>query len=350
MQKLGFEIFAFDLSSTSQDDIPLGNAPFRKVWKKSRFPQIRAIDFICKFFGTIYMFCNIKERIDVVQFHFLDIYYTLPLVIISKLKRYKISCFVYGSDFLRAGHIKKQYLKLIFYFANSIVCDSSTLLKKLQVFYPQFNNKFSCINFGSIIIDDLVEKIKSKRFPFIENKEKITVMCGYNGSKAQNHIEIINSISEYKDLIHLIIPMTYGCDISYIDKIRGVLETGNYDYELYSSYIPNEQWENIILSTDVFIHMQESDAFSSSLAEHLLLGHVVINADWLKYDDLANVGVYYLEANFRNLPNVFKHVITDYREEAQKHKYNRDKIVKLKSLSYCCQNYWVPYFSNLQHI
>lgn len=345
LKSLGFEIFAFDLSG--QESKISDDSPFVKVWRKCSYPRLKLIDDISKVFGTLFRFAFIKDKIDVVQFHYLDIYYTLPLVVISKWKRFKISCFVYGSDFLRAGSFKKKYLKLVFKLCDSVVCDSIILNKKLQDFLPQNREKFSVLNFGSIVIDDLNSIVKDQDFNRSKNALRKNVMCGYNGNRAQNHLKIFQSLIDYIDKVHLIIPMTYGGDENYSKELGNYLDDKGFDYEILTDFIPNNKWEMLLINTDIFIHMQDSDSFSSALAEHLFLGNVVINATWLEYEELLSHNIYYKIASFDNLNIVFNNVLNRYNQEVENHKQNQEKVFKLKSLDYCCKNNWLPYFKTI---
>lgn len=343
LKELGQVIFAFDLSGIIPES--KGEPPFVKVWSKSSCPKFKIFDFFCKFFGTCYRFLSIKEKFDVVQFHYMDQYYTLPLVLLSKLKGLKVSCFVYGSDFLQADSKKKKYLKLIFNKADCIVCDSVVLNNQLVSFSPHNREKFHVLNFGSLVIDDLYKRVGISNLNY-SGPQKV-VMCGYNGSNAQNHIKILEAISPYKDRIHLIIPMTYGGEDTYINEVRDCLERNGFEYELPTRFIPNEEWETMLVKTDIFIHMQDSDSFSSALAEHLFLGNVVINAEWLKYEELTDKGIYYISTTFEGLNNAFGRVLEDFDSAVLSHRDNKEKMYELKSLTYCCKNGWIPYFQTI---
>lgn len=345
LKLLDQEIYAFDLSGSSSKTPEVD--PFIKIWQRPKGIGVKLVDFFIKSFGTFYKFYKINDGIDVVQFHYLDKYYTLPLAILSKFKGYKVSCFVYGSDFLRSGKLMKKLLHIIFDLSDSIVCDSVVLHKKLKEFSPHNLEKFEIINFGSIVIDDL-EVMRKEKEDFLFGKDcRLNIMCGYNGYSAQNHLKIFDALLPYKDKIRLVIPMTYGKDLNYITKVKHFLDSNHFLYELLTDFIPDKQWENILIETDVFIHMQDSDSFSSALAEHLFLGHVVINAEWLKYDELDTNRIYFIKATFENLTSRFDNLLDNYEDEKNKHSVNAQKIYKMKSLSYCCGKYWVPYFRKM---
>lgn len=345
LRELGQEIFAFDLSGATLDKEEA--TPYTMVWSKASYPKNKVIDYICKLFGTIFRFLFIHEKIDVVQFHYMDQFYTLPLILLSKFKGFKVSCFVYGSDFLQADYNKKKLLKHIFNKADCVVCDSIALHKELQSFSPNNYGKFHVLNFGSVVIDDLYKRMSGKNVITRLHEGKIVVMCGYNGSPAQNHMKILESVIDFKDNIHLIIPMTYGGEDSYVARIKHYLDSKGFEYELPTDFIPNDVWESILLKTDIFIHMQDSDSFSSALAEHLFLGHVVINADWLRYEEFSDNNIYYISSSIDDLAKSFYTVMSDFEGALERHRSNTEKMYKLKSLTYCCESNWIPYFQKI---
>ena len=55
--------------------------------------------------------------------------------------------------------------------------------------------------------------------------------------------------------------------------------------------------------TDLFIHMQQTDAYSSSLHEYLYSKTKVINAEWLSYKELETWGLPYKLSTFETLSN-----------------------------------------------
>ena len=51
------------------------------------------------------------------------------------------------------------------------------------------------------------------------------------------------------------------------------------------------------LATDIFVHAQESDAFSASIQECVYGGSILINPSWIMYKEFDNVGIDYLTYN-----------------------------------------------------
>lgn len=339
-KNLGYKLYAINLNPNYIDNKSEKDL-FEKEFEVKRYKS-RFRDFFSKVFSPIRMLISLREKIDVVQFHMISLY-TLPLAVIAKIKGMKVSCFVWGSEFLRANKIMKRYFYFVFKNSDSVVSDSTSLCEKLQEEYSSLKSRISYMQFGSTVIDDLLQtNYDSQRVSL-----KTIVMCGYNGSPDQKQFEMIEALHPLKDQLYLILPMTYSCDEEHRRVVRDNAQKYGFEFQLLDHFIEGEEWENYIKMTDVFIHMQSTDSFSSSVAEQLLLGHVVINGEWLEYKDLDKEGVFYIKSNISNLFDIVREVVEDKNKFALLCKGNKEKIIKLKSLNYCVNNYWKPYFEEL---
>ena len=289
-----------------------------------------------------------SRKTDIVQFHAITPF-VLPLAVVVKLfSKAKISSFIYGSEFLRANTIGFWCIAKVFSMSDSIVCDSTSVLEKLKDHYPSHKNKMNCCYFGSAIIDKLIEAETNANVRRIDSNGKKVIMCGYNGTKGQQHLKILNNINDIAKDFYWVFPITYyNEDKEYIKEIRNLAESKKLDFIILDSFLTEEEWASYIFSTDIFIHMQISDAFSSSISEHLLLGHILINGSWLTYKDLEDNGVFYISSDFDTLEQNVKNSIAHYKEIESKLKSNKEKIIKMKSLDYSIKNYWIPYFENI---
>lgn len=86
-----------------------------------------------------------------------------------------------------------------------------------------------------------------------------------------------------------------------MQQVKTKLDELGIEYQIYDSYLTDDEVVNLRKSTDLFIHMQVTDAYSSSLQETLICGQKVINAEWLRYKELELLGLPYRLANFENL-------------------------------------------------
>lgn len=307
-------------------------------------------DVIIKFISSVRCFLTLcRNNIDIVQFHYVS-YFVMPIIILTKLIGIRTSVFVYGSDILRSNRLFRYYCGLIFNLTDSVVCDSTTLCSFLKEEYPDSAKKIECVLFGSIIIDKLDELSENRSYyksiiglP----TDRLCVMCGYNAVTEQNHLSVLKSLDGLQGVLYLVLPMTYGGSEEYICRVREEASKKGWDYLILDNFLEDELWCMYTAATDIFIHMQKSDAFSSSLAEHLFRGNVVINAEWLKYEDLSQNGIIYFEATFSTLHNRLVDVIKKINTLQKESISNKMVIKKMKSLKYTVINYWDPYFSRV---
>lgn len=310
--------------------------------------RIKALDYIKRSICACYAIVIYARKTDIVQFHAITPF-ILPLATLVKLfSKAKISSFIYGSEFLRANKFGLWCVDRVFSLSDSIVCDSSAELDALKNCFPRYSSIMSCCYFGSSIIDRLLTISQSTASHKLFSGGKKVIMCGYNGLRQQQHLKVIESLREVAKEFYWIFPMTYyNSDLDYRQEVIKLLNELNIDYVILDRFLTEEEWARYLFSTDIFIHMQVSDAFSSSISEHLLLGHILINGSWLQYKDLDDNGIYYISSDFQNIKKNLLEVLNNYQSVEVRLKENRGKIIKLKSLEYCVKNYWAPYFEML---
>lgn len=137
------------------------------------------------------------------------------------------------------------------------------------------------------------------------------ICCGYNAHMAQNHIEMLQAIAANaaflpKDCI-ILFPLGYGPG----KQVRAQLEQANQEYGLHivymMDYLSPSKVAALRLITDLFIHIQITDAHCFTMREFLLADTKVINGRWLSYPELEQYGMPYYECADKNsLQNVLE--------------------------------------------
>lgn len=225
----------------------------------------------------------------------------------------------WGSEVLRIPKIMQllmaQYMSHYDYVMSS---DNPRFKNQLQRILNIPDEKFLSCDFGSEMIDELcnstIYKDEAKKHFGIDSQ--YTIVCGYNGGMAQNHLKIIEAIAQVKnrlpqDLI-IVLPMTYNASPSYLKEVQQILEENRLDFIILKNYLSNSDMVCLRKCADMFIHAQTTDANSVSLAEHLLCDTVVVNANWLRYENREIFGIpYYLFNSFVDLPEV---IVKAYNE------------------------------------
>ena len=218
----------------------------------------------------------------------------------------------WGSEVLRISRMSQiimaHYISKYDYVMSS---DNPRFKNQLKDILNIQERKLLSCDFGSEMIDELCNSTVSKD----EAKEhfgirsKYAIVCGYNGGVAQNHLKIIEAITQIKEKLPpkliLVLPMTYNTSAAYLKKVEQALMRSQLDNIILKEYLSISDMICLRKCADMFIHAQSTDANSVSLAEHLLCDNVVVNAGWLRYENRETFGIpYYLFNSFDNLPDV----------------------------------------------
>ena len=316
-----------------------------------RIPKIR---FIFSIIDFIISFLHVKNRYDVLNIHYLTIesFFLYPLYRhIAKI----IMISPWGSDVYR---IPKWYMPFFKYIYSKIDLVSVPPIKFRTDLVCKFNlneRKIVNLGFGSKQIDLInstnISKEEAKRF--LGLGDKIVITCGYNANVNQQHNKIIDAIKDKKNLfpsnIVLLFPMTYNeYPKGYINQIKDKLEKLGVDYILYSSYLSDKDLMIIQKSTDIFIHIQKTDAYSASVQENILCNNFIINGSWIRYPDLETDGIpYYLVDETDDIAEI----IRLYIDGAIKLKISSNTLSSIIKNGWSIKGQqWDDFFSNLNNL
>lgn len=236
------------------------------------------------------------------RYDFINIHYPTPRVhhALFWIKRMTKNIIVtpWGSDVLRVekeDSIKK--LKKVYKAATCVFVDPESHLGKEVV------TKFECdpkkvlpISWGLEFVDFIkesrpVETVEESKERFgLEDRYVIT--CGYNSRLAQRHEAIIDAIAKIKDdlpeNLTLLFPFTYGrlpwkgYDQWIIEKcsqcgLKGVV---------IGEFLNNKDMYLLRNATDMFVHVQTTDAASACVMQYILCNKKIVHGSWMKYYDL----------------------------------------------------------------
>lgn len=218
----------------------------------------------------------------------------------------------WGSDILRISRLSQKIMaNNITHYDYIMSSDNPRFKNQIQRILNIPEEKFLECDFGSEMIDELynstITKEEAKKHFGILSQ--YTIVCGYNGGTAQNHLKIIEAIVQVrsklpKDLV-ILLPMTYNATSAYFNEVQQKLEDNNLNGIILKNYLSNSDMVCLRKCADMFIHAQNTDANSVSLAEHLLCDTTVVNASWLRYENREVFGLpYYLFKTFKELPEV----------------------------------------------
>lgn len=307
-----------------------------------------------------YIFDVTRNVIKEKEFDYFHIHYVnnRRLFVTRLLKKYTKKTIVtfWGSDLLRIdkGELKKytKYLSCI----HAITVGSKHMMKYLESVYDKdIVNKTMVLRFGVNGIDAIHnfqlsknEAKKNMKFPI--NK---TIVCiGYNGSFGQNHIKVIKELSnlnkELKKKVFIVIPMTYGLEEDYYSKVRKEIENTGFDYMFLLDYMNANTIANLCFATNIFIHAQETDAFSASVQEFIGAGALVFNPQWIRYEELDSNNAYYVKYDsFKDLKNKVADYLLGNTYLVNEKKLNNNKEIMYRLSSWnALSTKWLKLYEN----
>lgn len=312
------------------------------------------------YINNIYYYNNYEYAIKVIEYnkydfihvHYMEqVYCNFEKVIKDNCKKLIIT--YWGSDYYRQTKNDRILEKSMLNSADVITFDNTEML---NAFCKELGKKIyrKCIirRFGLTSLEYLkkmninIEEIKKeKKIP----SNKVVIMCGYNGKREQQQIEMIKSIlklpSKKKDTIYLVIPMTYGVyDYKDIHKIKELLKDSTIEYTILEEFMNLNDMAMYTKIVDIMIHLQTTDTLSATMLEQLFDGNIVINGAWLPYDDLKNRGIYFnTVSDINKLSCELERILDNLNEERNKFTKNSDKIYELSSWEANCSKWMELY-------
>ena len=269
---------------------------------------------------------------DLIDFHSYTTAYN-PLMTFCVKNQIPFDITNWGSDVMRASQKSLELQRYGYEHCRYIKSGDSLHIERNLQFKHEFNSKEKVLYFGNSdfdVIDNLEEKTVQNTKARIcgQNANKMIIVCGYNGSTHQNHIEMIESIcaltKEKKDKIYLVIPMTYGATADYLNEVQSKLNQTGLSYTILSTYLSTEDNAALRWFADIVVNIQDTDALAGSLMDHLYCGNVCIFGEWLNYIPYDRNQVFYLKTSRQTLSEKIDYAIDHYWELKEKCVNNHD--------------------------
>lgn len=256
---------------------------------------------------------------DVCQIHFFNPIYAKIADGFKGISK-KVVITPWGSDILRAKKYQLRGLKKLVQKSDKVTLTQGSRFEKDAVTLldiPQ--EKLYNLPIGIASIDEILSR------PFITDEQakrawgfegKYVIVIGYNGSPAHNHVRIIESLVSIKKQLPintiLVCPMTYGGNLVYRKKVKQFLEVNRFENQILEKYLSPEELVFLRKATDLFIHAQNTDANSGTIAEYLLCQKKIVNPYWITYPHYEAYGSpFYSFSNFEELPQTIMEAIND---------------------------------------
>lgn len=247
-----------------------------------------------------------------------------------------------GSDLLRTGKIELALQKPLLKRANVITMATDFLVKKFHEKHGnEYNNKIVINGYGTKNADAVIAGLQSfnrdsckKVFRIPTNK--FSILCGYNGSPAHRHIEIIKMLSALgkptKNKLYIVCHCAYALSDKYRLEIEEGIKESGIEGRLISDFFVGEKMAKFRMSTDIMLNLQPTDALSASMLECLEAGAVVIKGDWLVYPVLDERNAFILSVEeISEIPLLITNIVNNIEEYREKTKANRGLLYDILS-------------------
>ena len=249
------------------------------------------------------------------HFDFINIHYIKPeyYFILGYLKKHcsKLVLSPWGSDVYGAKGYKRAMVQHIFNAADYVTGANDRFA---QDFKKLFNVPEQKMIFCEIGVEPIgyisdhkftIDATEAKRRLGIGGNYVIT--CGYKAHSSHRHLIIIEAISSVKkqlpENLILLFPFTYPHNPEYIAEIKEQVKKQELKAIFFEHFLDIPQLFLLRQATDIFIHIQTTDASSASLHEYVLCEKKIINGEWLQYPDLIknNIKPYFELDSLDNL-------------------------------------------------
>jgi hypothetical protein len=283
---------------------------------------------------------SICRKYDIINMH--SIVTTAPAIALFASKDAWVIASYYGSDLLRAGKFQLYAQGFFLRRVNKITLATDYLIEMFHsLFKGKYDQQVVKSTYGSknadevIALNKLVDRVKCKH-EFAFPTDKLLVYCGYNGYRAQRHIEIISCLSELdieiKEKMYIVCHCSYGIDEHYINEIEVGIENSGIEGKVITKYISGNEMAKFRYCADIMLNLQQTDSFSASMQESMGAGAIVIKGDWLVYPEIERRNAFIFSIkNISELPTLLVDIIINFRDYREMSRKNLDLLYDMLS-------------------
>lgn len=318
LSSIDCKIFLIENENMDEIDMEyynLYNVEFVNLFKKNHI-----LKYLPKISNYLVFKKNLKELsrtapLDYIHIHYVGNYSFMRVAykIIRKSCKKLILTF-WGSDILNINKSNAKKIKKLIKNADTLVCGTKPIHDEvIKQFGIDNESKIKKCIFGNVILTEENDELSEK----INKKEKTVIAIGYNGSKRQQHIKVIKTLSglpeQYKKNIYILVQASYGNgDIEYLKQVELELKNSGFEWEIITKYLNVSETIALRKNVDIFIHAQTSDAMSASVLEYIYYDTFVLNPKWIEYDEWKEMGINYIEyENFDDIRGLVIKIIDD---------------------------------------
>lgn len=286
--------------------------------------KYRSLRFLATKYKQIRFFSKFSRnrKYDIINIHFANRYMSYVYKYLRAMSN-NIVMSPWGSDIMRIPENYLEQLSYLYQKADYVTIPAESDLGKLitQKLKVSPKKMLSYGIWGSDVVDfaikngDAVSQEDSKKRFGLSGRYVIT--CGYNPQKSQQHKAIIAAIDHKRqqlpDNLTLLFPFNYARDFNilkdYIDEIKNECQKRNLHAVFITEFLSVEDLYKLRMATDIFVHVQTSDAGARSVYEYILCNKKIINGSWVRYKGLEKYKplFYFPVDKLENLGEVIVH-------------------------------------------
>ena len=249
---------------------------------------------------------NISDKYDFIHIHYVEDIILRDVDFFLKNIKAKLIISIWGSDFYRATTKKRKALLKLLNAANTVTIANKKAKEDIELYYAG-KLKTNGIKICKFTIKQLYNVMElTEKFNKIDSrnvlkfkKDITTITIGYNASKMQQHLDVINILEKHEGIVKrandilLVFPLTYPKDKDYIREIKNRIEKSPFKAKVITEFMTDDDVSHLRNATDIMVQVQTTDMFSASMLEHLYAKNSVITGSWLPYKELNEWGISY---------------------------------------------------------
>lgn len=330
----------------------------KKIYTNNSFKILLKVPLLRKIIRPIkwsYDFNKIHDYYDIV--HIISWTHDTDIFVENKHKICKkLLVSITGADFLdRQREPFDSIRKNLFVNIDGFTIAHQSMKNDFYNYYG-ISKDIVWVNKMGLSLLDFIDRIEGKDRNKIRDewslpRDKLLITIGTNGVFWQRHDKIIKSITKispkYMDKLFFIFPITYNRTEDHIAKFKTLVNKFGLKHIYLENFLPEEKLAELRIVSDVLIQVQDHDAFSGAMQEHMYAGSVVITGKWLPYQILDKQGAYLHKiSELSELPNALKVVMDNIELEKRKAQRNKQIIYNLSS-SKKTSEAWIETYNKL---
>lgn len=291
------------------------------------------------------------KKYDVVEIHYLSLFHEKAIFFYKKVTN-RVIAVAWGTDIFRLPKIYNNKLAKFLKKCTAVNLTTEAMYKKTaEILGDEIKTiKTTNCRFGLEFLNN-IKQLRNKT-PSKDNLAKLLQInnavsnsvyttLGYNGAIGQQHIEILDSLSNSNlGNTFLLIPMTYGANKRYHEKVINKLKQLKIPYKVFTKFMTSEEIAALRLITDIFIQLQITDALSGAMQEHMFSNNIIITGSWLPYDLLSLNDIYFCTVdNVVDIGDYYTKILENKKNEKKKFDNNYEKIWNLSSWDTCIEEW-----------